>query len=176
MKPIKIMTYPAYQDHKSFLPTGNDILGPFYLPGAPLRRKIADNPTLFLKGVVTDTDGKPIPNVLLDFWQADENGAYDEHGWNFRGRQWTLEDGTYSLETVQPGFYKISEPGTPDEFRCSHIHVKLLVYGMEKLTTQLYFADDPELNAHDHWFDPRRVVKDDGEGRVSFDFVLAREQ
>lgn len=176
---VKKKTYSAYQDHKSLLPTGADILGPFYTPGAPMLgegKNLAPYPTLILSGTVADTDGTPLAGVVLDIWQADPTGVYDEHGMHLRGKITTGKDGGYSVGTVKPGFYRINEPGQPDEFRCSHIHVKLWVGGVEKLTTQLYFAGD-KFDDTDHWFDPRRCVtfpnKDDA--RCEFHFVLAKQ-
>ena len=41
------------------------------------------------------TTGKPIPNALIDFWQADARGAYDNSGYRFRGHQFTNAKGQY---------------------------------------------------------------------------------
>ena len=155
-------------------PTDKDIEGPFYLPDAPFRNVLCDNPTLCLSGVVSDQHGQRISSVLLDFWQADANGKYDEKGFGFRGRQ-RASLGSYSLSTVRPGDYDISDPGDPQPhvFRCAHIHVKVSAPGFKPLTTQLYFPEDP-FNATDKWFDQRRLIRYVGnEGR--FDFVLEQE-
>ena len=62
------------------------------------------------------TSGKPVPNALIDFWQADARGAYDNSGYRFRGHQFTNAKGQYTLFTLVPGLY----PG-----RTKHIHVKV---------------------------------------------------
>lgn len=160
--------YRSYR--ASLLPTGSDILGPFYRPGSPWRTRLTDKPTLFLTGTVKDTEGKPL-DCLLDFWQADENGVYDESGPGFRGIQ-EVKNGKYLLETVKPGYYDISDPASPlpHDFRCSHIHAKIWIDGVDVLTTQLYFADSL-YDDTDHWFSKDRCVT--GQGWAIFDFVLA---
>jgi protocatechuate 3,4-dioxygenase beta subunit len=126
---------------------------------------------LELNGRVLSTDGQPVEVALMEFWQADPEGVYDEHGTRHRGNQIADANGpgTYRLLTFVPGDYKISEPGQPDEFRCAHIHVKVSASGFKTLTTQLYFLNDPH-NGTDRWFDPRRVLPPSG----MFDFVLER--
>ena len=76
------------------------------------------------------TAGKPVANALIDFWQADARGAYDNSGYRFRGHQLTDAKGQYTLFTVVPGLY----PG-----RTKHIHVKVQAPRKPVLTTQLFF-------------------------------------
>jgi len=156
---------------KSLVPTGADILGPFYRPGSPFRTKLIDTPTLFLSGTVKDTNGNTL-DCYVDFWQADENGQYDEEGPNFRGIQ-LVKNGIYSLETVKPGYYDISDPNAPQphDFRCSHIHAKIWIDGVDVLTTQLYFADS-KYDDTDHWFNKERCVSFVDSQHAIFDFVL----
>jgi protocatechuate 3,4-dioxygenase beta subunit len=151
--------------------TSGDILGPFYRPGSPFRTKLVDQPTLFLSGTVTDTKGNPV-SAYVDFWQADEHGNYDVTGPGFRGIQYA-EKGVYSLETVKPGYYDISDPGKPlpHEFRCSHIHAKIWIDGVDILTTQLYFSDSP-YDDSDHWFNKSRCIKFTDDNHGVFNFVV----
>lgn len=169
-------------------PTPPDILGPFYRPGAPEYHefaKLVTPATLYVEGRVMDRDGVPVADAVLDVWQADEAGKYDNTGFHLRGRVAVSgEDdgsggnaGRFSVGTVKPGYYDISEPTDPEphEFRCSHIHVIVTAPGFKTLTTQLYFADS-KYDESDRWFDARRCVKPtDVPGRVSFDFVLERD-
>ncbi len=174
--------YQAYRPkgrHLAMKPTPPDIEGPFYLAGAPIQDHLCDNPTLHLHGKIFDTDGNPASpagdQLVLDFWQADANGVYDENGYKFRGKviaRFSDLGNTYSLHTIRPGDYKISDT----EFRCSHIHVKVTCPGFISLTTQIYFRDDP-FNQTDHWFDASRVIKDGPVPSVGiFDFVLKRKK
>ncbi|MFC7100484.1 hypothetical protein ACFQQB_08420 [Nonomuraea rubra] len=100
---------------------------------------------------------QPLANVLLDFWQADNSGAYDNITYNFRGHQYTNAQGAFKLTTIVPGLY----PG-----RTRHLHVKAQAPGRPILTTQLYFPGEPRNNT-DTIFDPRLLmtVRTVGTGR-----------
>ncbi len=118
-----------------------------------------------VSGTVRGTDCRPIPKVLLDFWQADDGGGYDNAGYRLRGHQFSGDGGQYRLETVLPGLY----PG-----RTRHIHVKAQAPHQPILTTQLYFPGEQD-NARDFIFNPALVVRTDGTGSaqvLTFDFVL----
>lgn len=177
-------THAGYQQYKDepraqtapssgkLTPTTADIEGPFYKADSPHRSVLCDRPTLHLSGHVLDINGNAIRDILLDFWQANEAGEYDQNGFAFRGKQVADPHGHYRLATIRPGDYKIADD--PPDFRCAHIHVKVTANGFKPLTTQLYFPDD-DHNATDHWFDASRVIqfggtRVPGEGR--FDFVL----
>lgn len=166
--------YPQYQACKAratkhaLTPTPADIEGPFYKADAPFVSDLAPgHDTLDVHGTVRDTAGNPLPGAIVDVWQADTTGTYDLAGYALRGKTRADADGQYRFKTLHPGFYKISDPGQPDEFRCAHVHVKVWVGGTCVLTTQLYFSGDP-YNATDAWFDARRVLPADGR----FDFVV----
>ena len=118
------------------------------------------------QGRVLSTSCEPIDRALLDFWQCDNDGIYDNDGFRLRGHQFSGSDGTFALETILPGLY----PG-----RTRHIHVKVQRPGGAVLTTQLYFPDEP-ANATDGIFDPSLVVamQQAASGlEATFDFVLA---
>lgn len=161
--------YSEYKAFQKLTPTGADIEGPFFKPNSPLLNKLVDPSSLTVIGTVKDTDGNLLPYVKLDFWQADVDGVYDNDGFHLRGYQLTEQDGKYSLNTVRPGHYPIG----PNEYRCSHIHVKLSADGYKPLTTQLYFTDDG-YDAQDHWFDAKRCFIPDLNGNNVFDFVLEK--
>jgi protocatechuate 3,4-dioxygenase beta subunit len=135
-----------------------------------------------VSGVVKDTAGTPLEGVL-DIWQADEKGVYDNDGFKLRGKiivddtavrhprlrsELQVPSGAYSFQTIMPGDYQIAD--NPPDFRCAHIHVKVTAEGYKPLTTQLYFPDD-QYNATDHWFDRRRVIQ---HPIGTFDFVLEK--
>src|SRR5215212_4902655 len=147
--------------------------GPFYAPDTPLRQSLleAEMPgtRLVVTGYVYATDCQPIPGALLDFWQADDAGVYDNEGYRLRGHQFADEDGRFELETIVPGLY----PG-----RTRHIHVIAQAGRPEGhqpiLITQLYFPDEP-ANASDTIFNPALVMDvqevEDGEAAF-FNFAL----
>lgn len=150
-------------------PTPPQTAGPFYTPDAPERtsfREDGSGPALLLTGQVLGTDCRPIPGALLDFWQADANGVYDNVGYLFRGHQFADENGRYRLETVLPGLY----PG-----RTRHIHVRVQPPNGAILTTQLYFANVPQ-NQRDGLYRPDLLATDlpstADERHVTFDFVV----
>ncbi|GGV97242.1 dioxygenase [Streptomyces narbonensis] len=150
-------------------PTPPQTEGPYFKPNSPLRTSLLESGTvgvrLTVSGYVFGLACRPIAGVLLDFWQADTNGAYDNTGFRFRGHQFTDAQGAFKLTTIVPGLY----PG-----RTRHIHVKLQAPGRPVLTTQLYFPNEPRNNT-DTIFDPRLLmtVRDTGGVReAAFDFVL----
>lgn len=144
--------------------------GPYFKPNTPMRASLLEpgmpGTKLVIEGSVLTTGCKPVARALLDFWQADAGGHYDNAGYRLRGHQLTDEAGRYRLETVVPAQY----PG-----RTRHIHVKVEAPGQPALTTQLYFPDDAS-NRRDSIFDPALVmrVRDVEGGKLAtFDFVLA---
>jgi protocatechuate 3,4-dioxygenase beta subunit len=121
---------------------------------------------LTLSGYVFTADCKPVPHALLDFWQANAQGQYDNSGYTLRGHQFTDSAGHYQLETIIPGLY----PG-----RTEHIHVKVQAPGGPVLTTQLFFPGVTN-NESDQIFDPRLVIslQDSGSGQLgSYNFIVS---
>jgi protocatechuate 3,4-dioxygenase beta subunit len=116
--------------------------GPYFKAGSPERITLLEEgmqgERLILAGYVLDQDCQPIPNAMLDFWQANENGDYDNNGYTLRGHQFTDEQGRYYLETIMPGLYA-SRP-------ILHIHVKVQPSSGQVLTTQIYFPEQPVEN------------------------------
>lgn len=139
--------------------------GPFYTPNTPQRRSLREpgipGTALTLSGVVLTPDCAPVAGALLDFWQADGEGTYDNRGFRLRGHQFTDASGRYQLETVLPGVY----PG-----RTRHIHVKVRGLRGRMLTTQIYFPGEA-ANARDRIFGRELLVRaSDSDAR--FDFVI----
>jgi protocatechuate 3,4-dioxygenase beta subunit len=119
---------------------------------------------------VLSPECKPHAGALLDFWQANGEGAYDNEGYRLRGHQFSDDRGRFELATVVPGEY----PG-----RTRHIHVMVQPEGGEVLTTQLYFPKEP-ANERDPLFDDLLLVRPAVAGAKSplelgaarFDFVI----
>ncbi len=146
-------------------PTVAQTEGPYFTPDSPARRSLreagVDGEPLVIAGRVLTTGCRPVRRALLDFWQADADGEYDNSGFRLRGHQFTDARGRFRLETVVPGLY----PG-----RTRHLHVKVQAPRRDALTTQLYFPGEP-ANRSDGIFVPELVMDVRG-GRASFDFVL----
>ncbi|WP_420862915.1 protocatechuate 3,4-dioxygenase subunit beta [Algirhabdus cladophorae] len=136
---------------------GQDILGPldhdmihnFAAEGAS-----AIGPRIIVYGRVIDQDGHPIPNALIEAWQANAGGRYRhaKEGYlapldpNFGGcgRTVTDDQGRYEFRTIQPGPYPW--PNGPNDWRPAHIHLSLFGHGFgQRLITQLYFEGDPMI-------------------------------
>ena len=119
---------------------------------------------LKISGTVLDQDCQPVGGAVLDFWQADADGAYDNTGYTLRGHLTADAQGKFTLDTIVPGEY----PG-----RTPHIHVKVTPPGGSTLTTQLYLPSD--RNASDGIFSPALVmdVQDTSSGKdATFTFVI----
>jgi protocatechuate 3,4-dioxygenase beta subunit len=150
-------------------PTPPQSEGPFFTPESPERASLLEpglaGTKLILVGAVVATDCTPVAGALLDFWQADADGVYDNDGYRLRGHQFGGASGGYRLETIVPGRYT---------GRTRHIHVKVQAPRSGVLTTQLYFPGEPG-NEDDALFDPALVmtVREAGDGRTArFRFVL----
>jgi protocatechuate 3,4-dioxygenase beta subunit len=98
-----------------------------------------------LNGRITDANGEPIRNAVIEIWQVDNFGSYihshgtnrqtNKHDGNFQGygRFLTSSTGEYYFRTIKPVPY----PG-----RTPHIHVKVKAKGQESLTTQIFVAGE----------------------------------
>lgn len=111
--------------------------------------KPAQGEVIVVEGRVTNEYGEPVPEALVDIWQANKFGRYahegdpnlapldpDFQGW---GQVLTDADGRYSFKTIKPGAYGAMEDWT----RPPHIHFKVARRGYHELTTQMYFAGEP---------------------------------
>ncbi len=111
--------------------------------------KPAQGEVIVVEGRVTNENGEPVPEALVDIWQANKFGRYahegdpnpapldpDFQGW---GQVLTDADGRYRFKTIKPGAYGAMEGWT----RPPHIHFKLARRGYHELTTQMYFAGEP---------------------------------
>ena len=132
--------------------TEGAVLGPYYRRGAPYRAKITvpyePGTPLVITGRVWGFDTKqPLPGALIDIWQADQAGRYDNQDptdppvvvYRNRARVVADERGRYEFETIHPGPYKIDEK----IWRSPHIHYLVQYQGYESLVTQLFFSGDP---------------------------------
>ena len=106
-------------------PTKADMLGPFYVAGAPERSKTGDG--LRVEGLVRSTrECKALSGATLEWWSANPRGDYDDA---HRATQVSEGDGRFRYVTDMPGKY----PGRP-----VHLHVKVSAPGHKALVTQIY--------------------------------------
>ena len=130
--------------------TSDDILGPYFVEGAPIRAVIAhaDEPgqRLFVSGRILQNDCEtPISGAMLEVWQANDAGCYSinldcntgnpgDDDFNLRGKMFSNANGQYAFETILPGNYAN---------RPMHIHIKITTPDGEILVSQIYFDSDP---------------------------------
>jgi protocatechuate 3,4-dioxygenase, alpha subunit len=139
--------------------TPSQTVGPFFhyaLPYDPGPRLVPDDApgAVRLSGVVLDGDGAPVPDALVEIWQAgpdgkfcEQPGVYDEPT-AFRGfgRCETGADGGYHFLTLRPVGVPTLD-GTP---QAPHIAMSVFARGMlRRVVTRVYFDDEPEANAAD---------------------------
>ena len=154
--------------------TETTVIGPFYREGAPeygrgesISRGLPGDPTI-VSGRVHDPDGKPIPDAVIDVWQAAPTGLYEGQdpempAMAMRGRFRPDAQGRYEFRTVKPASYPIPMDGPVGRLmqavgrqpvRPAHIHAIVSAPGHETLCTHFFVKGDPYLDA-----DPVFVVK-----------------
>jgi len=169
--------------------TEDNILGPYHRPNAPFRGKITPplepGTVLVICGRVWGLDTRrALANTLLDIWQANAQGRYDNDDpqrppaanlFVNRARLMTDENGYYEYETVHPGAYRIGA----NAWRPPHIHYWVRKQNYRDLITQLYFRNDPHQR-EDQFIrqsliiDLREIRTQHGTYKVgAFDIVLA---
>lgn len=160
--------------------------GPFYIPGAPFRSRLAPpdlaGRPLHISGQVRGAGScGPLAGAVLDLWHASTDGFYygleaprplSPEEYLLRGRIRTGTDGRYAFDTILPGNYRMG----PNWARARHIHLIVSHPPGRRLTTQLYFAGDP-LNQSDPLVKSSLIIplreKAGGTGlEGSFDIVL----
>jgi protocatechuate 3,4-dioxygenase beta subunit len=139
------VTGPVF-GHERIGPNDNDLTKQH--AGEPIGERI------ILSGRVLDEDGRPVPNTLIEIWQANSTGRYrhdrDQHDApldpNFTGYGRTVTDdqGRYRFITIRPGAYPWRNHH--NAWRPQHIHFSLFGPSfLTRLVTQMYFPGDPLL-------------------------------
>ena len=142
--------------------TPSQTVGPFLAIGLPW----ADGPfavtpgtpgSIVIEGRVLDGAGQPVPDALVETWQADPHGRFDHpddprgpvpapEGFRGFGRSATDVDGNYRIVTVRPGPLPCADGGT----EAPHLDVSVFARGLlDRVVTRIYFPDEAEANAAD---------------------------
>lgn len=187
------MTDPT---HKPAGITPSQTVGPYYAYGLtprgayafrdafadPVATPDCEDTRIKLTGHIYDGDGRPIPDSMIEIWQADSAGRYAHPRDNraranssFKGfgRCGADKNGGYAFETIMPGVV----PGPDGKPQAPHIVVCLFARGMLRhLYTRIYFADAAAANAADPILalvpaDRRNtlIAKRAGDGAYTFD-------
>jgi protocatechuate 3,4-dioxygenase alpha subunit len=133
--------------------TPSQTVGPFFaieLPfgdGPYVVREGADD-AIWLRGRVLDGAGNPVPDALVESWQADPAG---EFGGEFRGfgRSGTDDEGRWAILTLKPGTIT-ARAGHGETPQAPHVDLAVFARGLlHQVVTRLYFADEGQANAAD---------------------------
>jgi protocatechuate 3,4-dioxygenase, alpha subunit len=147
--------------------TPSQTVGPYFALG------LLDRPAnelvpggIRVTGRVLDGAGEPVPDAMVEIWQADEEGRYrSDFGW---GRSGCDQDGRYSFVTCKPG---------PVEGQAPHLTMMVFARGLLKpALTRMYFPDEADANAADPVLtavdDASTLVARAGEDALEFDVRL----
>jgi protocatechuate 3,4-dioxygenase, alpha subunit len=144
-------------------PTPSQTIGPFFhdaLLGEDRSELVPpDHPrAVRIAGTVYDGAGEPVPDAMVEIWQANESGRYtdptddredqahDPETFSGFGRSGTDADGRFSFVTVKPG----PVPGPDGSLQAPHVMVSVFARGLlKRLVTCIYFPDESESNARD---------------------------
>jgi hydroxyquinol 1,2-dioxygenase len=147
--------------------TKSSLLGPFYRQDAPMM-ELGDSiisrskgSEVVFYGRVTDTNGKGIPNALVQIWEPDETGNYDlqKHDpsvMDLRGCFHADAEGRYHFRGLCPTGYMIPMDGPVGDmiraqrrhgYRPAHIHFVIAAPGYRELVTALYMQDDDHIDS-----------------------------
>lgn len=142
-------------------PTPSQTVGPFFsialerLNTSEIARPDLEGERVTIFGCVLDGDGQPVPDAVLEIWQADTHGAYrhpeDAHHKAGQsefagfGRVPTNDGGEFRFTTIKPG----SVPGPNGSMQAPHLLVSVFMRGLlNRLMTRIYFPGEP-ANAND---------------------------
>jgi protocatechuate 3,4-dioxygenase, alpha subunit len=151
--------------------TPSQTVGPYFsleLLRRPANELVPEGITV--TGRVLDGAGEPVPDAMVEVWQADEEGRYrPDFGW---GRSGCDDDGRYSFVTSKPG---------PVENQAPHLTLMVFARGLLKpVLTRMYFPDEEQANAEDRVLagvdDASTLVAREAGGRLEFDIRLQGER
>jgi protocatechuate 3,4-dioxygenase alpha subunit len=139
--------------------TPSQTIGPFFSIGLTWEDGAYAAPegtdgAFWLRGRVTDGHGEPVPDAVIETWQADSDGRYNHprdlrgDGGDFRGfaRAPTDKAGRFAIHTVKPG----PVPGAGGGTQAPHLAMSVFARGLlNRVVTRVYFADEADLNASD---------------------------
>jgi len=181
-------------------------LGPFY-PGvfalnsmprdlwiiAPILVHRPQGQPIRLSGRFIDSNGAPVPSLIVEVWQANGHGRYRhpldkserplDPQFDGFARIRTDEEGMYELKTIKPGAHPVREVREGSSvMRAPHLRFTIFASGIDRIVTQIFFEDEP-LNASDPVLNcitdgvirRRLVARRASEGEYSLDIIMRGE-
>jgi protocatechuate 3,4-dioxygenase, alpha subunit len=173
--------------------TPGQTVGPFFALGldrpdwADMTRHNPEGQHIVIEGRVLDGDGAPVPDALIELWQANAAGRYDHaedaqaekkldpnfHGY---GRVATDAQGRFKIMTIKPG----PVPGRGNTLQAPHINIAFFARGLlRQLHTRIYFADEPGNTSdpllagiEDESVRETLIARKGDAGAYRFDFIL----
>jgi len=147
------------------IPSPSQTVGPFFHLGLTamfdgiLATPDAKGEHIRLICRVFDGDGVPVPDAMIELWQADAEGKYhhpdDPHktidpAFRGFGRVASSEDGSCVFETIRPGRVpSLLAPNLKGTLQAPHLNISVFARGvLKRLATRIYFSGDP-ANAED---------------------------
>lgn len=148
--------------------TSANLLGPFWRKDSPatpnggsIVRSSTPGEPMFFTGLVVDKAGQPIAHAEVDVWHASTVGLYENQDpeqaeMNLRGKFFTDESGRFAFESIKPAGYPVPMGGPVGRlltvqhrhpFRPAHLHCLIHKPGFKTIASQLYSADDPNLES-----------------------------
>ncbi len=142
---VSEITGPVF-GHNDIAPPDHDLIKNYAKDGDPIGERI------IVHGRVLDENARPVPNTLVEIWQANAGGRYRhkkdtylapiDPNFGGCGRTITDADGSYVFRTVKPGAYPWRNG--INNWRPAHIHFSIFGSSFsQRLITQLYFEGDP---------------------------------
>ena len=172
--------------------TPSQTSGPYLeigLVGGPITNRVVDESdprAVRISGVLLDGAGEPIPDGLVEIWQANEAGRYAhpadereeiplEGGFTGFGRSGPADAGRFELVTVKPG----RVPWVDGRLQAPHLLVGVFARGLlKRVATRMYFPDEEAANAEDPVLlalapeERATLVAREEDGGLRFDIVL----
>jgi len=141
--------------------TPSQTIGPFFRIGleplydADIAKTDTNGERITVRGRVLDGQGQPVPDAVVEIWQANSHGKYAhpdddqatelQKGFSGFGRVPTDENGAFQFRTIKPG----AVSGSDGREQAPHLVISIFMRGLLKgLQTRMYFPDEPQ-NAHD---------------------------
>jgi len=142
---------PVMTSGAAFGVSPSQTVGPFLHlaladPAEALVVPVGTSGGIWVRGTVTDGNGDPVADAVVETWQASTGARPVPDGFSGFGRCPTDDDGRWAVHTVKPG----PVPGAGRRWEAPHLTVSVFARGLlDRVVTRIYFADEDAANAAD---------------------------